>query len=200
MKKYSKPIVALIILVILIISIGIYYGHKNYVLKNENKASNKTPVDKNKAANDAKKNATNEKIKKIAMDKVSKAETTKTQVDIDEARKSVDIMPAGKDKDDLNKKLDKITAGDKNAGSSAVAWVKAPTYNGITTLITGTVDVNKVKTVKASVENAEIAVVLNKDGTFSIDCNNLAAGKVVKIKAYDKNDKEVSSSDIVRAL
>lgn len=185
----------ILIVAALVILIGAYLGYRNYNSKNTNHASNKTSVDKKESSNQTNKNSTNEKLKKTVMDKVAKAEATKSEADIGEARKSIDILPEGKDKVDLNKRLDKIAAG-----NSTVTWVKAPTYNGITTLITGSVDLNEVKAVKAYVENKEVVVTLNKDGTFSIDCNNIAAGKTVKIKAYDKNDKEVSSSDIVRAL
>lgn len=198
MKKRNLAVIVGIVVIL----IGAYFGYKSYALKNTNKSSNETSVKKNQASvdkkanpNQAKESSSSEKVKKTAEDKVAKAEASKAQADMEEARKIVDILPAGKDKDNLNSKLDKIATGSNN-----VAWVKAPTYNGITTLITGAVDVNKVKTVKASVEDKEVAVVLNKDGTFSVDCDSIDAGKTVKIKAYDKNDKEVNSSNIVRRL
>ena len=158
----------LISILAIIIVLGACYGYKEYNSQSKKQSSinNATSNDKAKPK-DADKKASDDKLKKVVSDAVAKAESSKTQADIDKARSLVGTLPADADKDDLNKRLDKISiAGEQT--SNSVPWIKAPEYNGIKTTIEGTVDVKKVKTVKAFVDDKEVTVVFNKDGSFLI--------------------------------
>lgn len=64
--------------------------------------------------------------KNAANETVSKAEKTVRQTDVDDARSKVERLPKGKDKDDLNRRLDTVQAAiDKQAILDAL--VKAAT-------------------------------------------------------------------------
>lgn len=189
-----------VVVVLLLVLLGIYYGYKSDALKNARPLPNELSKDEKAKSNETDKKLGNEKLKQMVNDKVAKAEASKTQSDIDEARKLIDTLPSGNDKNTLNKKIDKIIAIDNKTRNNTVLWVKTPEYDGIKTSIDGTIDIKKAKLVKAFVENKELPVTLNSDGTFIIDCESIDVGKTVKVKAYDKDSNEINSRDVIRAL
>lgn len=84
--------------------------------------------------------------------------------------------------------------------STTVAWVKAPSYKGVTTTIDGKVDTTKVSSVKAIVDGTSTVVTIESDGTFSYDVSEVTMGTTVTIEAYDASNNLVNSASVVRGL
>jgi hypothetical protein len=106
MKKQTK----IMIVILAIISLGVYYGYQKYSF-NKKQQTSSTEIKSNQTVE----NSTDEKSKKIITDQVNKAETSRTEADVASAKKAVETLPPGADKDALTKKINAIAINDGKA-------------------------------------------------------------------------------------
>lgn len=110
MKKQTK----LLVVILAIISLGVYYGYQKYNFNKKQKTANSINQTSKAKSNQTDKNSIDEKFKKNVTNQVNKAEISKTEADVASAKKAIETLPAGADKETLAKRINAISINGGN--------------------------------------------------------------------------------------
>ncbi|APM40341.1 hypothetical protein [Clostridium kluyveri] len=165
MKKQTKLLIVVLLAVLLI---GLCYGYKRYKQQNSNDVTKNNQIKSNQTS----KNSIDEKSKKTVIDKVTKAEHSKSETDITSAKKAVETLPEGNDKQALAKRINAITVNESNSGDFIVSAQYSEELFSSNLYVT-TKDSSKIKGVTVNgdklklddryiIENGKVKIVFKK--------------------------------------
>lgn len=160
----------MVLILFTMFSIGVYYGYQKYNFDKEQQFS--ANLTKNSKSNPIDKNSIDEESQKAIIDKVTRSENSKTEADIESAKKAVSTLPPGAAKEALNKRINAIVVN-KNDTTDFITNAEYVEELFSNTLYVETKDSSKVKGVTVAglklelderyiIENEKVKIVFKK--------------------------------------